>query len=399
MKLRALVLLVLITACGEAATTASPTGPAIVYVAGSHGVTPGVFGLDTATGQVTVDMPVAVPAPDWKRLYAVSGTSLQFLDAAGRLLAAIDLPSGYALPQTTFDGRPGGLSQDGHWLVLQQSGGPLKSSFLLVNTAAREITHRVNFDGWYEFDAIDNSGTRLYLIHHFADQPGRYEVAKYSFPTGEMQSPIIEKTGKLRVMQGNRVSTLPDPNGHWQYSLYRGGAEGAFIHALSLDLDYGTAWCVDLPGGGSLDQQLAWSITLSPDGKRLYAVNPVLDQALWYNVAGVSPGQPPALFRQSRLSEANQAYGIGASALSPDLKRLLVAGSAGVLVLDADHLNVVERWAGSHAFRSLAFSADGASVFGLDRFGLVRIDPRTGHAGGSLPSPVNPVLILGMRSS
>ena len=399
MKLRALVLLLLVTGCGEVATAPSRTAAEMVYVAGSRGATPGVFGLDSATGRIAVDIPLAVPAPDWKRLYAVNGSSLQFLDPAGHQLAAVDLPSGYELPQTTFDGRPGGLSQDGRWLVLQQSGGPLKSSFLLVNTSTREITHRVNFDGWYEFDAIDNSGTRLYLIHHFADQPGRYEVAKYSFPTGEMQSPIIEKTGKLRVMQGNRVSTLPDPNGHWQYSLYRGGLEGAFIHTLSLDMDYGTAWCVDLPGGGTLDQQLAWSITMSPDGKRLYAVNPALNRALWYNIDATSPGQAPVLFRQSTFSGASVAGSIGASALSPDLKRLLVAGPTGVLVLDADHLNVVQRWTGTPALRSLAFSTDGVAAYGLDPSGLVRIDARTGQAARSLASPVNPILILGVRTN
>jgi hypothetical protein len=401
MKLRALVLLALVTGCGQAATAPSKAGAETVYVAGSQGGVPGVYGLDPATGRVAVDLPLAVPAPGWKRLYAVSGSVLRFLDLAGNQIAALDLPPapGYALPQTTFDGRPGGLSQDGRWLVLDQSGATARSSFLLVNTNTREITHRVNFDGWYEFDAIDNSGTRLYLIHHFADQPGRYEVAKYSFPTGEMQSPIIEKTGKLRVMQGNRVSTLPDPNGHWQYSLYRGGLEGAFIHTLSLDMDYGTAWCVDLPGGGTPDQQLAWSITMSPDGKRLYAVNPVLNRAIWYNIDGVSPGQAPVLFRQSMLSAAGGLQNaLGTSALSPDVKRLVVGTSGGVVVLEADRLDVVERWATNHHFQSLAFSPDGASVYGLDSSGLVRIDARTGQAGQSLASPVNPTSILGVRA-
>src|SRR5207248_176250 len=163
---------------------------------------------------------------------------------------------------------------------------------LIVDTTAREITHRVNFDGWYEFDAVDNSGTRLYLIHHFAAQPERYEVAKYSFQTGQMQAPVVDKTGDLRVMAGNRVSTLPD------------------------------------------------------------------------------------------------ARAIGVSALSPDLKRLLVAGRTGVLVIDAQGLKVVDRWAGTRAFRSLAFSPDGSSVYGLDGAGLARIDARTGQAGPSVASPI-----------
>src|SRR5437588_11514663 len=100
MKLRALVLLVLITACGQASSLDSKAGAAMVYVAGSHGATPGVFGLDTATGQVVVDMPLAVAAPSWKRLYGVRGSSLQFLDPAGNRLGPIDLPAGYAIPQT-----------------------------------------------------------------------------------------------------------------------------------------------------------------------------------------------------------------------------------------------------------------------------------------------------------
>jgi hypothetical protein len=427
MKLRLLVLLILITGCGHAATAPSRVASEMVYVAGSHLSRPGVFGLEPATGRVAVEMPMAVPAADWKRLYAVNASRLQVFDPAGNEIAATDLPNGYQLPQTTFDGRAGGLSKNGRWLVLNhfqspapaapagtQPGvaqPPTRSSFLLVNTSTREIAHRVDLNGWYEFDGVDNAGHRLYLIHHFAEQPGKYEVAKYDFVTREMQSPIVEKTGKLRVMEGNRVSTLTDAGGHWQYSLYRGGREGAFIHSLNLDNDFATAWCVDLPGGGPAEQQLAWSISLSPDGKRLYAVNSMLNKVVWYNVAAISPGQPPTLYRQATFSssagfhlpfvtdaEAKEAYGLGISALSPDQSRLVVGMSGGVVILDADHLNVVERWAGSHRFQSVAFSTDGASIYGLETGGLVRIDARTGRAGDPLTSAVNAVAILGVRA-
>lgn len=411
MKLRLLVLMVLVTGCGQAASSPSKAVAETVYVTGvAHSGVPAVFGLDGATGRVTVEVPLAAHAPDWKRLYAVKGSQLHFLDPAGNQVVAVDLPGGYELPRTTFDGRPEGLSQNGRWLVLFRAAAS-KSSFLLVDTRAKLIAHRVDFDGWYEFDGVDNSGTRLYLIHHFADNPGKYEVAKYSFATGEMQAPIIEKTGRLRVMQGNRVSALTDPAGNWQYSLYRGGAEGAFIHALMLDGDYGAAWCVDLPGGTSPDVQLAWSLTMSPDGKRLYAVNAILREALWYSIDSVSVGQPPALFRQAGFSqaagfqppfvtdaEAKEIYGLGASALTPDLKRLVVAMSSGLVVLDPGRMTVVDRWATTHVFRSLAVSADGTSIYGLDPSGLVRIDLRTGTVGKALPSPANPNAILGVRA-
>ena len=390
MKLRLLVLLVLVVGCGQAAATPSKTVAESVYLVGSNAV----VGVDGSSGRQIASLPMAVAGPGWKWFAATAGSQLLFYGPGGEQVAGLDLPGPYELPQTTFDGKPGGLSPDGGRLVLTRVQGG-KSSFLLVNTRTRLIEHRADFDGRFEFDGIDDSGTRLYLIHRFADQPTKYEVAKYSFATRELQAPIVEKTGRLRVMEGDRVSAVTDPGGHWQYSLYRGGAEGAFIHALMLDADYGAAWCVDLPGGGSLDQQLAWSITMSPDGRQLYALNPVLNQALSYSVADTSVGQPPALHRQAGLS-TGAPFGIGASVLSPDRSGLAVALNGGILVLDPDTMGVRGRWANSQVFRSLAASPDGVSIYGLTASGLVRIDPRSGRT--DKPVRVRGTAILGVRA-
>jgi hypothetical protein len=385
--------LLAVAGCGQATAVPRPAAPDRVYVVATG---PHVIGLDAQTGQAVVQLPLAVARPDWKLAYAVTGNRLQYLDpATGAELSGIDLPGPYQLPRTTQDGKPGGLSQNGRWLVLYLTAtNHTKASFLLVDTRARVISHRADLEGWWEFDGIDDQGLRLYLTHYLPDDPGHYNVSLYHVDTRSIEGPIIEKGGELRVMQGNRLSAITDPAGAWQYSLYsRAAGEGAFIHTLSLNAPF--AWCVDLPGGGTPEQQAAWSLAMSADGHQLFATNPVLNRALAYDLDAASPGSPPALKRSTSWSRPAMSAIAGSSVLASDLGGLFVVGDHGLLVVDPQRLDVRGQWASTQSFKSLAASSDGNRLYGFAGARLVRLDARSGAIEGSLPLSFAPIAILG----
>lgn len=350
MKLRALVLLVFLTACGQAAPGARPAAADRVYVlaAGSQ-----LLGLDAGSGQVAVRLPLAVLSPGWKRAYAVAGERLEILDPGnGAVASTLDLPAGYQLPMTTADGKPGGLSHNGRWLILAKA-----SSFLEVDLRAAQIVHRIDLAGEWAFDGIDDSGLRLYLTHYLDDQGRSYNVSLYHLDSGQIQGPIVEKgSSELAAMQGRRLSALTDRWGTWQYSVYsRPG--GAFIHMLSLRDPF--TWCLDLPATGTLDQQSAWSLAVSPGGYTLLAVNPLLKQTLAYSLPSSSPDGPPA------------------KAAVPD-------------------------WAGwavqQPQLRELAPASDGKRLYALVGGRLLVVDSSGGTAARALPLSFEPLAILGVQA-
>jgi hypothetical protein len=223
-----------------------------------------------------------------------------------------------------------------------------------VDVRGAQIVHRIDLRGRWDFDGIDDGGLRLYLTHYLDDQGRSYNVSLYHLDTGQIEGPIVEKgSGELSVMQGRRLSALTDRWGIWQYSVYsRPG--GAFIHMLSLRDPF--TWCIDLPGGGTLDQQAAWSLAVSPSGYTLFAVNPVLDKAVAYSMTSVSPTGPPSKQASGRRS-GSALSGAGANSL----------GSDG-------------RW-----------------IYAVAGRRLLRFDAASGALQSSMPLTLDPIAVLGVR--
>ena len=369
MKLRLLVCLLLLTACGQATPAGKPAAGDRIYVV-DRGQS--LAGVDVATGKVAVQMPLAVPTPDWKRAYGVIGNRLHYLDMATATdLGGVELPGPYQLPMTTADGRPGGLSHNGHWLILTKG-----SSFLEIELPDGQVRHRIDLPGRWDFDGIDDSGLRLYLTHYLDDEGRNYNVSLFHLDSGQVEGPIVEKgSEEPSVMQGRRLSALTDRWGTWQYSVYS-RPSGAFIHMLSLRDPF--TWCLDLPGGGTLDQQAAWSLAVSPSGHTLFAVNPVLDKAVAYSITSESPTGPPSKQASGSWSGSGPS-GTGAASMVR-AGRVLVAEARGVHLL------------------GLAASSDGREIYAVAGDRLLRLDAATGKLESSLALTIDPSAILGVRA-
>jgi hypothetical protein len=186
---------------------------------------------------------------------------------------------GFGLPQVAADGNVAGLSADGGTLVLISQGGPINRAELLVlGTNKLRVRNEIELEGQYSFDAIAPDGRHAYVVEY--PQPlqyDRYRVLKLDLKTGHLAKHPITDTdvgldeeeeeagGVEGEMRGLALSRVSSTDGRWAYTLYDGGGDVPFIHALDTVGD--KAVCIFMPQLEGLERnQIAKaSITTGPD--------------------------------------------------------------------------------------------------------------------------------------
>ena len=372
MRMRVLIVVavLLVSACGRV-SQAGPTAGYRLYEAAARQDAPIVALIDTRSHAAHSRLPLGVPSPDWTRYYAASSGSLLVLDPqSGVTQARIPLPGDFLLPPVTNSGLLGGLSQNGSWLVLQrfdrQAQNTARAShFLVFDTSTMSVRRGIDLDGYFQFDAISNDGERLFLIQFINGTD--YHVRDFSVSGGALDpSFVIDKYDGDAAMNGLKLSGVASPDGAWLYSVYARAHKGAFIHALFLD---GTlAFCLDLPGKGFEDgdsSSLAWSLALSPEGNRLYAVNPVLGV-----ITEVIATNSPEVRRTVHAGEPSHVWPAGA-VVSADGQTLAMAGPAGITWFDTVALKPRGQALNTWTVRSLALSPDGGTLYAVNDTGEV----------------------------
>lgn len=278
--IRLLALSVLITAAIAAAapSSAAAAGGPIITTA-----VPGGTGIESPDGQlryVTLDGDGTIVAR------VVEGTGE--VDAA----SPIDDPDGgyFGIPQVASDGSASGLSADGGTLVLIRSAGPINQAKLIVlGTNKLRIRERIELDGQYSFDAISPDGRTAYVVEYprrFLYD--RYRVLKLDLRTGRLATePVADEDvgldeeaeeaegGKGAVegeMRGLALSRVDSGDGRWAYTLYDGGGDVPFIHALDTVGD--RAVCIFMPELEDLGRREIGGATLSegPEAETLSVV-------------------------------------------------------------------------------------------------------------------------------
>src|SRR5947209_10610243 len=226
--LAGLCALVVIAACGQVPHQGPQAGDEILYVA----TTSGVAAIDGRTHTSLASLPPGVPSADWKHYYLVSGSLLLDLNPlTGWTQRSLPVPAGYALPIVTSERTPGGLSQDGVWLVLEKHDATA-SHLLEIRTTFTQPPGAIELPGDFTFDAISNDGSRVYLIQHAAD--GHYFVRDYVVGSGLDPNVIFDKTDGAAAMSGLRLMGVSAPDGSWLYSVYARKDQSAFVHELNL---------------------------------------------------------------------------------------------------------------------------------------------------------------------
>jgi len=353
--------LVFVAGCGRVPGGPAPASDYKLYEAAATGGSQQLSVIDSRAHSVDLSMPLGTPSPDWTHLYTLNGPLLVDLDPqTGATLRTLRLPGYYQLPPADSAGVPGGLSQNGQWLVLESQSVANTSRLLLVDTSYAKPPDQIDLKGDFTFDAVSNDGDRIFLIEHVSDT--HYFVRRFDVRIGQLDpNVIIDKSDGDAAMAGLRLYGLASPDGSFLYSVYIRQDKSAFIHALSLS-DLGLAYCIELPGSGK------WSLALSADGAHLYAANGAAGIVADVTTNG---NAPPAIARVSHIGGGRGGEHGGGAVLSPDGKTLVVAGSAGLVWVDTASLHAHDRWLGEWTVASVALSSDGTTLYTVDDAGMI----------------------------
>jgi hypothetical protein len=394
-SMRALVLafgaLVIVAACGRVPGSQVTAGDYKLYEAASTSSALQLSVIDSRSHSVERNMPLGTPSPDWTHLYTVQGSNLVDLDPlTGTVLHKMQMPGTYQLPQATMSGVPGGLSPNGHWLVLESFDAkanslPSQSHLLVVDTTYAAKPQRIDLSGYFQFDAVNNAGNRVYLIQFISETD--YHVRFFDVAAKALDPQIVfDKADGSAAMAGARLSGIASRDGQWLYSLYVRPDKSAFIHMLSLESPI--AFCVDLPGHGysTNPDEFHWSLALSPDGLNLYAANGPMgivadvytgNEGLPRVSRSVHIANGPSASIIARDAQAKE-FGGNAAAVTPDGRTLVVAGKTGVVWLDTASMKAQDHQLPDWRIWSLAMSPDGTTLYAINDAGMIAELPMAG---------------------
>jgi hypothetical protein len=406
--LAAIGVAVVVVGCGRA-QQGPVSGDYKLYVAASTQTAQQVSIIDSRSHSVERSLPLGTSSPDWSHLYTVRSSTLVDIDPqTGGTRHTLQLPGGFGLPIGSDSGVPGGLSQNGRWLVLV-APAPAESHLLVVDTTYATKPLQINLLGHFEFDAISNDGSRVYVIEYTNSTSNSYRVRVYEVSAGQLGSyTVVDKGGSPEPMTGFRLSGVPSPDGQWLYSVYARQDGGAFVHALNLTQPF--AFCLDLPGSSSSANAFQWSLALSSDGHHLYAANGALGVVTQIdNLDGYNPG----IVRTSHIGVTGlsaswfvqdvQAKELGpnGAVLSPDGKTLVMAATSGVVWVDTTSLKVRSHELNGWRVGSLGASPDGKMVYVVSDAGkIAELSMDDSHVATSFDgAPGQPMALVRVESA
>ncbi len=419
------MLLPLVAACGSnsspgttpASVSTLPSGEN-VYVLdgyapqGAAGTAQHIVAFHPGSANPTslITLPAGLTSMDHQTLYATTAkngqTTISVINTqSGATIRSLGISGTYSTAGQGFAHAV--ASFDGHWLALRQQGQNNNATTLaLVDTQAAKLVKTIQLNGNFELDAVSPDGMSLYLLQMPTDGSGHYYVKLYNVNENKLyDSPIVDKTEINESMNGVALTRHMASDGTATYTLYTNTSQNtAFVHILPLDGEaFPFARCVDLPEGKSADLLHYYTLTLSPDGGTLYAVNAALGVASLINLDN---GGTSNIFNDKVVSTIHFNPGNAGSssdtsrmlyngaALSPDGKTLYVVGMDGIWAINtADlqaHRSTVTHYLTSQTFTDIAMSADGQTLYAVDpTHGITLLDAATGRSERVIHGPVH----------
>jgi hypothetical protein len=279
---RLIPLLVFLAVSGSAAANgcpapcsgqiSSPDGEQLLYVQ-PEGVGGPVHAYDPATGGVAFTLPAGITAASGRA--HVTARAFRY----GTVVSRQGITAGPSVNSSVLvDGRwqLAGVAPNGRFASLaRQARDRSRTQVRVVDLDRRRVAHRLDLGGDFEVETVSNDGRRLFLIEHVGGEKARYRVRLFDLSRVRLASKPLRGDGEPAVMAGYASSAVGSPDGRWLLTLYLNTARKlAFVHALDLVTSKPT--CIFLPGNGPFEALRGYSLTLSPDGRRLYAANTAL---------------------------------------------------------------------------------------------------------------------------
>ena len=358
--------------------------------------------------QPTYTLPAGLTSMDHRLLIATQThagqTTISMMDTrSGATLRTLTLAGNYSTAGQEFNNAV--VSYDGHWLALRRLDTPASpTTIALVDTQAGKLSKTIHLNGHFDLDAISSDGNGLYLLQRLTNGAGRYYVQLYTVSENELyQGPIVDKSELNDPnMTGTAVARQVASYGAETYTLYVDTYHNiAFVHILPLDPGFPFARCITLPVGKSPDLLHYYTLTLSSDGRTLYAANGALgvvseialdpgpdniysDQVVATdhfnpNVTGVTSADTSRMLRNG-------------AALSSDQSTLYFAGLHGIWSVNTDALYgghaIFHQVLVKQSFTGIALSADGKTLYAVDpTSGITAFDVASQRAQQALQVP------------
>ena len=246
----------------------SPVDDRLLFVQPA-GVPGPVAAYDTTTGRLRFLLPAGITSANGR---------LHFAAHAGRVGTVVSrhtVRSGALEHSFLLDGRwrLAGVSPTGRYVALSRRSADRTRTWIEIRSASGRPAHSLDLRGDFEVETVSRDGERLFLIQHLrGDGPPRYLVRLFDLARERLASAPLRGKGEPSVMAGLAWSGIGSPDGRWLLTLYLNTSRSvAFVHAL--DLVRSSPLCIFLPTGDSFHELKSYGLTLSPDGKKLYAAN------------------------------------------------------------------------------------------------------------------------------
>ena len=240
-------------------------------------LTPAVASADGLPLPVDDAGPSGIVANDGSGRYvtvgAGRGTVVERVNPhGGRVLDSRYLPGNLTVPVVALDGKPDGLSYNGHTLVLikPRTGFPrARTELVVLDTRGLRVRRRIDLRGDFSFDALSRDGSTVFLINYLDPRnPTRYRVRTLDPATGRLAPrPIVDPDESADAMRGFPLDRVTSPDGHWHYTLYDGAGGHPFVHALNTEEVQ--AKCIDLPAFPGTVDPSSVRLSMGPGGRTL----------------------------------------------------------------------------------------------------------------------------------
>ena len=392
--LTASLVLTLSAPCGGPATVSAPPAvapqptvevrPPEIFFARPEGAKGPAVAYDMASGTQQFILPAGMASADWKHYFAATpgqgNTRLEaFVPETGEIDRSITLDGGWALS---------GIAPTGRWLALtrvvsdaERQAGNWQTEIQILDSQSGETVHLLKLDGNFEVETVSADGKSLFLVEHLpAVNPDHYLIRLYDLSNETLVADPLRSKGADEVMAGYAWEGLASPNGKWLLTLYLSTRRNAaFIHTLNLIDKYPV--CIDLPAnGGGFGQLKYYTLSLAPDGYKVYAANAALGVVAEINLNEFSVARI-AHFASDPTASPEVQTQIARSLLSPDGTRLYFTSGKDVWAYDTKAQTVSGPFVTDGQVGGLGLSRDGARLYAAQMDGsLIAFDAISGVA-------------------
>jgi hypothetical protein len=319
--------LLFLGACAAPTLEPAALSPAELMLVRPEGTAGELIAFNTTTGRQHFRLPAGYMTNDESQYYS----ALQQREVTR--LNRYDPQTGRQIDHFTVSGEWSldGMSANGQWLVLtqvpdveeqtrRQSIGTWQTVVQVFNTQDGRTSHTLTLDGNYEIDAISGDGTGLFLIQHLPPaKPDHYLIRAYDLSLNELlPDPLRDKRFLDELMVGYPWGSISDPAGVWYLTLYLNTQNDvAFIHALNMESRL--TFCINLPSGeGDFNTLQQYTLTLAPNGQKLYAANAALGVVAEVNLQEIMVTQQRPFPAHPLPARFEPGAGLNASLLTAD---------------------------------------------------------------------------------